>query len=394
MSRPAGVRICLVTPEFGPEQWGGLAKTAGRVAAHGRDLGHEVHVAHLVVGEGPGVRLDRDRRQEFLGDLIVHRLTVGREVLTNGRGPGGDCPHTLPLRMMHQALATLDRRVGFDLWHSFFLFPTGYVTGITARRLNRPHLATVVGDDLNRFAFSPEKIAALSFALNNADRIVTLSDDLADLADALVPVRAKTRVILNSVERPDRAWRPRPSPGPFKLGCAGLFKYAKGLPYLLAAVARLRRERSVVLELAGMAKESERRSMDSALAREELAGAVVMKGPIPPARMTDWLLSLDALVLPSLSEGCPNVLMEALAAGLPCVATAVGAVPRLIADGVSGRLVPWADAEALAVAVAELMDRPDRGAAWGAAAREAMGRFSAEAERRAWGEVYAELIGQ
>jgi glycosyltransferase involved in cell wall biosynthesis len=390
----AGARICLVTPEFGPDQWGGLAKTAGRVAAHGRDLGHEIHVAHLTVGPGPGVRLDRDRRTESLDGLIVHRLSVGREVLTDGRGPGGDCPHTLPLRMMHQALTALDRRVGFDLWHSFFLFPTGYVTGITARRLERPHLATVVGDDLNRFAFSPEKVAALSVALKNADRIVTLSDDLADLADALVPVRARTRIILNSVERPDRAWRPRASPGAFKLGCAGLFKYAKGLPYLLVAVARLRRERPVVLELAGAAKESERRSLEDALAREELAGAVDTRGPIPPDRMIDWLLGLDALVLPSLSEGCPNVLMEALAAGLPCVATAVGAVPRLIVDDVSGRLVPAADAEALAAALAELMDRPDRGAAWGAAAREAMGRFSADAERRAWGEVYAELIGE
>jgi peptidoglycan/xylan/chitin deacetylase (PgdA/CDA1 family) len=81
------------------------------------------------------------------------------------------------------------------------------------------------------------------------------------------------------------------------------------------------------------------------------------------------LADADIFVLPSESEASPNVIIEAMAAGLPVVASRVGGIPELVGDGVTGRLVPAADRQALADAVLDLLDHPERAEAFGRAAR-------------------------
>jgi glycosyltransferase involved in cell wall biosynthesis/peptidoglycan/xylan/chitin deacetylase (PgdA/CDA1 family) len=81
------------------------------------------------------------------------------------------------------------------------------------------------------------------------------------------------------------------------------------------------------------------------------------------------LAEADMFVLPSRSEAFPNSVMEAMAAGLPVVGSAVGGIPELVAEGRTGHLVPPGDAGALADAVLGLMDHPDRAAAFGRAGR-------------------------
>jgi glycosyltransferase involved in cell wall biosynthesis len=86
------------------------------------------------------------------------------------------------------------------------------------------------------------------------------------------------------------------------------------------------------------------------------------------------LASSDIFVLPSRSEACPNVVLEAMASGLPVVATQVGGVPELIEPGISGLLVEPNAPEALAAAVSDLMDRPAFARDLGCAARERIER--------------------
>lgn len=386
-------KICLVTPEYPPQQWGGLARTVEKVSHHAAAIGLEAHVAQMDVKNTPVVLLDENRETRKLDGVVVHRLTVGREQMRGKERDLWDCPHTLTLQMMYHSLEMLHREEGFDLFHSFFLYPVGFVTGMLARRVGRPAIVTLVGNDIKKYVFSPEKVAVCRSGLENADLVVALSQDLVDMAHALTPVAEKARIIYNSVDVPPHGWnRPEPQGRPFVIGCAGIFKYAKGLPYLMKAVAALGKSRNVKLELLGHLRDSEKEVYQSVIRSTGIRDNLDFRDALPHERIPEWLGSLDAFVLPSVSEGCPNILMEAMAMGVPCVATSVGAVEALMEDHVSGLIVPCGNSEALTKAIAELMDNPDFARNLGDAARVGMREFSRERELRDWERIYREVI--
>src|SRR4029453_8125800 len=95
--------------------------------------------------------------------------------------------------------------------------------------------------------------------------------------------------------------------------------------------------------------------------------------------LAEALAAIDVFVLPSLMEGHPLAVLEAMAAGKPIVATTVGGLAEAMEDGVSGLLVPPGDADALAEAVVSLLRDPERAARLGREARRALEeRFSLE----------------
>ena len=385
-------QICLVTPEYPPLSWGGLARTVARVAGHLRKIGMEVHVAVFEPVATDPVLFDENRHTTCSEGITVHRIRVSREQCPAGQRTLWDCPHTLTLRMMHQSLEKLSRENHFRLLHSFFLYPIGYVTGLLARQLGLKHVITLVGNDIKKYAFSPEKAYLCARALSGADHVIGLSRDLLDLADALEPVADKSGVIFNSVSLPPESWQPHGRSDGFKIGFAGIFKYAKGLPYLLKAVETLKATGPVTLELVGDFRDEEKPRFEAMMESHALTPHVVATAPMDHAGISSWLRGLDAFVLPSISEGCPNILMEAMANGVPSVATAVGAVPDLMIHERSGLLVPWGDAKALALALDRLRRNPQLAAELGRMARARMGEFSVARETSAWLEVYARLL--
>jgi sugar transferase (PEP-CTERM/EpsH1 system associated) len=101
----------------------------------------------------------------------------------------------------------------------------------------------------------------------------------------------------------------------------------------------------------------------------------------------------DIFVLPSLGEGISNTILEAMASGLPVVATRVGGNPELVQDGVTGRLVPSADPAAMAEALSELLAQPELLARFGTAGRErAVQEFSIEHMVERYSQVYDALL--
>jgi glycosyltransferase involved in cell wall biosynthesis len=392
MSR-SGIKICVATPEFPPRQWGGLARTVRNVAFHARDLGFDVHVAHFTVEQSFPVLLD-ENRQTFMDDgITVHGISVGKERGIESDRELWDCPHTLTIQMMYQSLEMLHNDVGFDLYVSFFLYPVGFVTGLLARRMKIPSVVTLVGNDVKRYIFSPEKVGVCRSGLENADRVVTLSHDLMDMADALAPIADKTDIIYNSVEIPEQRWIRERDPGePFLIGCAGIFKYAKGLPYLFKAVEEIRSLGPLRLELVGKVRDSEQEIYEYMVSKTGLQDVLVQRSRMDHKGILEWLRNLDVFVLPSVTEGCPNILMEALATGVPSIATRTGAAEDLITHGRSGLVVPWGNAKALASAIAYVMQDQRTAKSFGRDARKKMAEFSAETERQAWEQVYRNLL--
>ncbi|MFC1871161.1 glycosyltransferase family 4 protein [Chloroflexota bacterium] len=86
---------------------------------------------------------------------------------------------------------------------------------------------------------------------------------------------------------------------------------------------------------------------------------VVFTGFIPPDMIPEYMAAADVFVLPSLTEGFPNVLLEAMAAGLPIVATRVGGVPEIVTDGQNGFLAAAKDSQQLADKISLLLKDED-----------------------------------
>ncbi len=141
----------------------------------------------------------------------------------------------------------------------------------------------------------------------------------------------------------------------------------KGLDTLIDAFARIAPAHPDTL-LALTHDGDERAALIARAARRGIRGRVIFLGFVPEAR--SLLAAADLFALPSRKEGLPYALLEAGYAGLPVVATRVGATSEVVEDGVSGLLVPSDNARALATGLARLLDDPALGARLGAALRE------------------------
>jgi glycosyltransferase involved in cell wall biosynthesis len=123
----------------------------------------------------------------------------------------------------------------------------------------------------------------------------------------------------------------------------------KGLPCLIEAFSRIAADRrGITLYIVGDGVD--RASHERMVKARGLSSSVRFVGAEHPGRMPIWYGAAHLLCLPSLHEGCPNVVLEALACGRPVVASRVGGVPELLAPR-AGLLVPPGDAEVLASAL-------------------------------------------
>lgn len=185
-----------------------------------------------------------------------------------------------------------------------------------------------------------------------------------------------------------------PSPETFAIGTVGRMHGVKDQTTLVQAfldALRLRpeaRERArLILVGDGPLRE---RATDMLRAADALDLAWL---PGERADIADIMRGLDVFVLPSLAEGISNTILEAMASGLPVLATAVGGNPDLVADGETGRLVERGDPAAMAAALVDYLDRPELAAAHGAAGlRRARETFGLDVMVERYLGVYDELL--
>ena len=171
----------------------------------------------------------------------------------------------------------------------------------------------------------------------------------------------------------------------------GRLAAVKGLRVLLEAFAQARAKRpGLTLTLVGDG--GDRPHLEALAA--PMGGAVTFLGYRSQDGVAAALSAADALVLPSFAEGLPVVLMEALAAGRPVIATRVAGVGELVEDGVSGLLVHAGDADGLAEAIGRLADDRDLRARLGRAGRTVVeAEFDADREAARIARLFAGDLG-
>jgi L-malate glycosyltransferase len=271
-----------------------------------------------------------------------------------------------PWRLV-RTLAALAREVrlrDIRVVHSFDFYSN--LPGVLAARLTgRPSVASQreLGD-----LKMPRQRRLQAFLLRQADRVVVNSPAVAER------VRVDARVCPSRVvEVPnlvdDRRFagsrrRPSVTAAPV-VGTLANLRPEKGIADLVRAAA-LVRARYPAARFVVWGDGACRGSIEAEIDRLGVADMVRLAGAT--AQPERALAEMDLFVLPSLSEATSNALLEAMASGLPVVATRVGGSPLIIDDGISGLLVPPGAPGELAKAVITLLDDPRRGSAMGTAA--------------------------
>jgi sugar transferase (PEP-CTERM/EpsH1 system associated) len=235
------------------------------------------------------------------------------------------------------------------------------------------------------------------------DRYVPVSHDLARWLQNVVNIpAAKSQLIMNGVDTV-RFTRNLPAATmpwagadqPFVIGTVGRLQDVKDQATLIEAFALLCAARPAAQESKGLRlaivgdgplrARLEQKAQDAGVA--DLVWFAGARNDIP-----ELMRSFDLFALSSIAEGTPVTLLEAMACGVPVVATAVGGIPEVVQDGVNGALVPASNAPALAEALGRYVDDRARVASHGAAAREKIERhYSVAAMVGAYTALYDQL---
>ncbi|WP_437962472.1 glycosyltransferase family 4 protein (plasmid) [Sorangium sp. So ce119] len=310
----------------------------------------------------------RGASRELLGGTRESHTGIDALFPTYWSVPGLPVLHA---RAIHASLrgtmAALRREFPYDAILAAWAYPDTVAAEAFARGAGVPVVTTVLGSDINEQPRSAVLRAQIAPALQRCARVVAVSGALGDRLVELGVPRERVVVQLNAVDGERFTIRDRAAPRA-RLGVpadarvvlyAGYHVPEKGVDVLVEAMAHLDRtgRRDVHLMMVGGGE-----LLDPLRARVSALGLgdrVQLFGWALPAEIPDYMAACDVFCLPSRREGCPNVVLEALASGRPVVATRVGGVPELVREGQGGNglLVPAGDPQALGDALVRALEQ-------------------------------------
>ncbi len=328
-------------------------------------LGLLEHNRHIPVPAGKAQRLTTFAR--LLAEPAAWRLPMLRELLRAPTSPGW-------LARQYTALSFLRSRP-YDVVHC--QFGTLGPMAVAMRRSGVLAGAVVTSfrgaDATSALQAEPERYRDL---FRHGDLFLPVSDSLRTILVAAGCPPERTVVHHSGIQVARFDYEPRLRTDDEAMAClfVGRLTEKKGVRFALEALALLLHQgRRIHLDIVGEGEE--RVPLEELTRTLGIAAAVRFLGRQTPAEVKAHMLRSQLLVAPSVTsrdgdqEGIPNVLKEAMATGLPVLATYHSGIPELVEEGVSGLLVPERDTAALAVQWAFLDDHPERWPAMGKAGR-------------------------
>jgi glycosyltransferase involved in cell wall biosynthesis len=262
---------------------------------------------------------------------------------------------------------------------AFFGLPSGGVAWLLRLVFRIPYVVSLRGGDVPGFRpydfwlYHRLAVPFLRAIWRGAGAVVANSQGLRQLALSFDP-KTEIEVVPNGVETPrywkeDRNWA-----GP-RLLSVGRIVHQKGLDLAMEALSGLK---DIAWDWRIAGDGPQLAGLREALQREKMEGCVHLLGWTTPEALIHEYRSASVFVFPSRHEGMPNAVLEAMASGLPVIASRIAGNEELVIDGETGRLVPAGDAEALRASLRELLGDESQ--------RERMGRAAHRraAEKYGW----------
>lgn len=253
----------------------------------------------------------------------------------------------------------------FDVVLAYYAYPDGYGASLLASLHKKPLCIVALGSDIKVFTKGFLRRRLTARALRRAHAVVAVSHDLAERMADLGVSREKITPLINGVDtslfyprdmREARRQLDLPQDERIVL-FVGNLEHVKGIMYLLEAAVALRETEKDSFLLALVGEGTARGEIESFIDKHGLQNHIKLFGRRTHREIPLWMNSCDIFCLPSISEGCPNVVLEALACARPVVASAVGGIPELIESDKNGCLVPAGDAPALTRALQHTLEK-------------------------------------
>jgi glycosyltransferase involved in cell wall biosynthesis len=264
----------------------------------------------------------------------------------------------------------------FDAILGSWVYPDGFASALAAKILNKPLVIKVHGSDINIYTRYFFRRKMITYALRKASRVIVVTGDLKKRVAALGIPQEKIEVIPNGIDiglfQPlDKIECRKKLKLPVEkkiILYTGNLEKVKGVDVLVSAMQNLNKNACLALVGDGKLKNSLKLKVKSL----SLENRITFAGVRLHSEIPLWMNACDVFCLPSRNEGCPNVVLEALACGRPVVASMVGGVPEIINSDELGLLVEPKNPKALAEALANALEKtwdPNR-------IRQAMAKYS------------------
>lgn len=356
------MRILLMTNLY-PNGSQPIRAMFNRNEAVGLSANHEVRViAPIAWTDEASLRLKRRwKRRVDQGPtkiVVEHpRYLFTPKVL---RSRYGDFYRWSVQRAFRKAVREFKPEIVYAPW----AYPDGWAATRLAREAGLPSIIKVHGSDVLLLDQHPARRAVTIDGLGAADGIVAVSADLATRLIDMGIRRDRIRVVYDSVDRsvfsPGSRADARQRLGlaadrPIALFVGNLVP-VKGIDVLIDAMSRLANA-GQCLDAYLVGQGPLRRELQATVNRLGLGDRVRFVGPVAHENLADWYRAANVMVLPSHSEGVPNVLLESASCGTPFVASRVGGIPE-IQHLITSRLTPAGDSAALADAIREVVELP------------------------------------
>ncbi len=375
------MKIALLSEKYTPDL-GGLAISTGRLGDSLSAAGHDVRLFAPTSNLPPTIK----QTQRSNG---VHVTRFGAHKRVDDT-----------LVDWFELIVEEHHREPFDLIHAYFLPMAGFVGTYAGKYLGIPSVVSIRGNDIERAAFDPSKFSHVMYALQNANAVTTNASILAKKAKAFVD--RDIHVIPNGIDT--NKFKPMEKneilaetlevegPKSKVVGFVGELREKKGLATLLFGYAQLVKTIPASLLIVGEVREGEDKKLFNEFRESNTENQIIVTGHVPHKDLPAYYSLMDVFVHPSLRDGMPNAVLEAMACGKTVIATPVGGVLDVIEDEVNGLFVNVNDVQGLAQKIAEVLKQPDKRESIGRSARETvLGQYTLEKELQANLQIYASL---
>ncbi len=284
----------------------------------------------------------------------------------------------------------------YDLTHSFFTVPCGVISLYLKMTKKIPYIISLRGSDVPGYS---ERFKFIYFILKplikliwrKSAAVISNSQGLRDLATQ-TDRKQKIEVICNGIDvnnfHPDESKRAKDK---FIITLGGTRITArKGINYLIEALSTLApKYPNIFLRLVGEGNEKE--ALTSLIKELNLEKFVDFAGLISRDKIATYYQEASVFVLPSLNEGMSNAMLEALASGLPILATQTGGTEELVEDEINGMIIKMKDAEDLAEKIEMILKNDVLRVQMGLASREKAQEMSWENVARKYYLLYSRV---